>query len=142
MWHISSPYSSIFRTLVRQLIDEMFLSYWLCWCFVRYCRNENINIGYLNHWLTDFVFVPIILHFSTVIYNQLININGIITLKLWQAIFLSTYVAVVFEIILPQTTPYNVADWGDTLAYCLGALWYTFVHQKVYVHRRLQAIKF
>lgn len=135
MWSTSNYHSRVLRTLVIGITDAMFLSYWACWFAIRYCRSNNIDTGFFNNWLTDFVFVPIVLHFANIMANVLFGKGQILTVRISHAIFLSISTTLAFEVLLPRTTTHNVADWGDALAYLLGGIWYCTFHQPIFTKK-------
>lgn len=124
---------SFFYALVLNIFDRLFISYWLCWFFIRFSRGMQYYTGWLNNWLTDFVFVPLVVHFSLVIGNTLLVSNDLRKYSLLQILGFSLCTSIVFEGLLPRITSYNVGDWGDVLAYFSGGIFYYYVHQNMSV---------
>jgi hypothetical protein len=89
----------------------------------------NYHTGWLNNWLTDFVFVPAVVHFSLVLGNMLVGSTQLRKYSLLQILGFSLYTSVIFEGILPHLTNYNVGDWGDVIAYFSGGFFYYYLHQ-------------
>lgn len=88
-------------------------------------------VPYLNNWLTDLVYVPLICAVCHWIFLNVMNTPARIrSFPLVQILVLATFVAVVFEGVMPHYTDYNTADPIDVLCYYLGGLFYYFIHQK------------
>ncbi|KKO90431.1 hypothetical protein AAW12_15120 [Sphingobacterium sp. Ag1] len=91
----------------------------------------------MNNWLTDFVFVPIIIHFSSIIGSFVFNNNKAHGYPLYQIWTISLLASILFEWIMPKYTSYNTGDIIDVLAYFAGGLFYFYIHQPLYVSRNL-----
>lgn len=122
-------------TLGKALFDNIFIFYWLCWFFIRFTRHCHFPIPYLNSWLTDFVFVPIIVHISSVVGSYLFNNGNPHGYPLYQIWFIAAIVSLVFEWVMPYYTDYNTADLYDVLAYFTGGLFYFLFHQPRYIKK-------
>lgn len=131
MRYLSHACSGVFRTLIYLLFDRYFVFYCLSWCTIRVLRKHDVIIPYINSWLTDFVFVPLVAHFAHVVGLVLLRLTVPYKFPLYQLLALSALTSVVFEYIAPMYTPYNRADWGDVIAYFLGGVFYCCVHQKL-----------
>ena len=138
MWSYRNVNRSLFCTLSKELFDGLFIFYWFCWFFIRFSRSVNAPIPYLNNWLTDLVFVPIIIHFSSVIGSFQFNKNRAHGYPLYQIWTISFLVSILFEWIMPKYTSYNTGDIIDILAYFSGGLFYFCFHQPYYIRRNFQ----
>lgn len=142
MRNFSNCVSSFFCSLVADLFDGLFIIYWLCWFFIRFSRLTGNQISFLNGWLTDFVFVPIVVHFSLVLGNHMSGKNSIHKYSLLQILTFSLYTSLVFELLLPRITTYNTGDWLDVVTYFSGGIFYFYIHQNIYIKKlRTRSIK-
>lgn len=135
MWNVSNVNSTIIRALNYFFIDPFFVFYCFSWFLIRFTRQSGHAIPYLNNWLTDFVFVPLIIHASYIVGYFLLRLKKPHIYPLSQILLLSLIVSVVFEYVMPKYTTYNTADLGDVLAYLLGGMFYFCVHQKYSFNR-------
>lgn len=135
MWNVGNVNSTIIRALNYFLVDPFFVFYCFSWFLIRFTRQSGHAIPYLNNWLTDFVFVPLIIHASYIFGYFFLRLEKPHIYPLSQILLLSLIVSVVFEYIMPKYTTYNTADFGDILAYCLGGVFYFCVHQKYSFNR-------
>ena len=128
MWKCSHVNSDFIRSLALSFFDLYTLFYLSSWLVIRYTRTNNIEIPYLNNWLTDFVFIPLVLHFSQVLVFFTLGYSKNKVYSLGSMLLFSIYVSIFFEYLAPNITSYNTADWIDVIAYILGALFYNFIH--------------
>jgi len=126
-----------FCALGKALFDGLFLFYWACWFFIRFTRLSGVPIPPLNSWLTDFVFVPIIVHFSAVAGSFIFNRGRAYGYPLHQIWLISALASLLFEGIMPHYTDYNTADIYDVIAYFAGGLFYYLCHQPRYMRHHL-----
>ncbi len=129
MLYCSNACRGFFRPLICLFLDRFLVFYCASWCFIRYNRLEGNYIPYLNDWLTDFVFVPLVAHFSFV-FGVFIFRPGIgYRFSFAQMLLVAVCSSISFEYVFPMYSDYNVADWADVAAYFGGALFYYGVHQ-------------
>lgn len=128
MWKPFDVNSTIVRTLVTLFFDFYAFFYIASWFLIRYTRINESPIPYLNNWLTDFVFVPLVIHFSQVIVFTLLGFAQNKVYTLLHMLAFALYVSLFFEIIAPKITSYNTTDYLDIVAYFSGALFYYYVH--------------
>lgn len=130
MRNISFTHRNVVYSLVYILIDKFFLFYCFSWIIIRITRKGDIPIPYLNNWLTDFVFVPLIAHIAFVSGNVILRLSKPYTYPLYQICIISFLTSILFEGILPLYTPYNTFDSADIGMYFLGAAFYYYSHQR------------
>ncbi len=121
--------------LVKSLFDGLFIFYWLCWFFIRFARLQHYSIPFLNSWLTDFVFVPIIVHVASITGSFLFNNGRPYRYPLYQIWFISAITSLLFEYVMPCYTAYNTRDLYDVIAYFVGGLFYFLFHQPRYIRK-------
>ena len=129
--------SHLVCTLVRELVDPLYIFYWSCWFLIRFSRQAGTPIPLVNGWLTDFVFVPVVVHFALVLGCILFNQGKPFSFPLIHILCYSLLTSIVFEGIMPHLTDYNTADWRDVVAYFAGGFFYYLVHQPWFVRRNL-----
>lgn len=129
MRHSRSYNCSIFRSLIVLIFDRYLAFYCCSWILVRYTRKLEMPIPLINNWLTDFVFVPLLIHIPFVLGSLIFVPDGTFKYPLYQILSIALLAALVFEGCLPYFTPYNTADFYDILAYFAGGVFYYAVHQ-------------
>lgn len=129
MWTFSDVGSRIFRTLRIFFLDPYFLAYCLSWIIVRYSRTAGNPIPFVNNWLTDLVFIPLIAHFAFCFGFLLLDLKKGFSFPMAQLLALAFMCSIFFEVLSPKYTDYNTADIFDVVCYFLGALFYYFIHQ-------------
>jgi hypothetical protein len=129
MWKSRDANSVVVRTLITLFFDFYSLFYISSWFLIRYTRIHESPIPYLNNWLTDFAFVPLVIHFSQVLVFSIWGYAYYKVYTLGHMLLFALYVSLFFELLAPKITNYNTADWFDALAYVLGAVFYKYVHQ-------------
>lgn len=118
-----------FRPLIYLFFDGYVVFYALSWIIIRYTRHIDQPIPYLNNWLTDFVFIPLVLHATQLLAFAVLGIQVQIRYRLLHMLLFAAYVSLFFEYLAPKFTTYNTADGLDVVAYFLGAFFYRYVHQ-------------
>lgn len=113
---------------MNSLFDRYFVVYCLCWLMIRITRWLSCPLPWLNSYLTDFLFVPATAHLTQWLMRKFILRDNTYTLPLSYILFIALYGAVVLEWIAPMISTRHTADWGDVVAYFLGALFYYFFH--------------
>ena len=129
MWTVIHGNSRILCSLRIFLLNPYFVGYCLAWLFVRYSRLSGHPIPYINNWLTDFVFVPLIAHFAFCAGIFILDLKKGFSFPLCQLLALSFMTSIFFEYLSPRITDYNTADIVDVVCYFSGALFYYFIHQ-------------
>lgn len=122
-------------TLIQRTFDYLFILYWLCWFIIRYTRINGTPIPFLNNWLTDFVFIPIIVHPSLVLSTALLKPDKPGGYALTAIFAVCLVVSLVYEWLLPLFAYQTRADVFDVIAYFFGGLFYYLVHQQIYLVR-------
>lgn len=128
MWTISHAYCRILCALKVFFIDRYLIFYALSWIIIRFSRQSGSPLPYLNNWLTDFVFIPLIAHAAFCFGVFLLGIKSY-KFPLSQLLVLAFVVSLFFEVLSPRITDYNTSDWVDVLCYFSGALFYFYIHQ-------------
>lgn len=115
--------------------DLLFLTYIFSWCGVKLCRLMDVQLGWINDYLTDVVFIPTVAHLALIVIRRFLRDKNY-RFPMWYLLFFALYASVILEGIAPRLHPAHTADWGDVAAYFLGALFYYFVHAPTCPTRR------
>ena len=140
MWTYSHVNRRVIRALALFLIDPFFLFYCLCWVIIRYFRISGNPIPYLNDWLTDIVFIPLIAHFSYCLGLFILRLERGFKYSLKQLFLLAFLTSIFFEVLSPMITDYNTADFMDAICYFLGACFFYYIHQP-YLNKKIYKYK-
>ena len=120
---------------MKKFFEPLFVVYCALWCLIHFFRWVQHPLPWLNNYLTDFVFVPVIAHMSVSFIRWLLK-DSTCSFPVSYLLCMALYAAIVFEYAMPRFSPVYTGDWGDVLAYFLGALFYYYVHQgKIYRSR-------
>ncbi|WP_270089927.1 hypothetical protein [Sphingobacterium sp. SYP-B4668] len=135
MWSVSHACSRFVRALVYLLDDSYFIGYSISWILIRFTRQGGHPIPLLNNWLTDFVFVPLIIHVSQAVGIYFLQTKKPFRYPLFQILLISLATSYVFEWMMPEFTIHHTSDLWDVVVYFLGGMFYYYVHQP-YTHKR------
>ncbi len=112
------------------VFDRLFTIYCGCWLMIHTGRWSHRPVPFLNNWLTDFVFVPVIAHVALVLTRQYIVRNATYRYPLSYLLFAALYVSFIYEWVFPYYHFHTVGDPFDVIAYFSGSIFYFFVHQR------------
>jgi len=115
---------------MKLFLKPYFILFVLTYFLIRLLRFLELELPeVINSHLTDFLFMPILLTVSLVGVRKLKRDENI---KLTSAMVIVSviFVSVVFEFIMPIKSPLFVGDYLDIVAYCLGALFFYWIHEK------------
>lgn len=131
MWNYSHAYRGFFRALRNFIRDPFLWFYGFSWVLIRITRKTENPIPFINNWLTDFVFIPLICVCSHYFILYILPSHyPKIKYPLLHILILATWVSYIYEFVMPSITTYNVKDYFDIIAYFAGGFFYYFVHQK------------
>lgn len=122
-------YRGFFRALIYLLDDRYFLFYCFSWFFIRLTRISGHPIWVLNNWLTDFVFVPLVIHVAQSVGIYVLGRSMPYRYPLYQILLISLITSYIFEYLMPVMTDYNTADGWDVAMYFAGGIFYCYLHQ-------------
>ncbi len=114
---------------MKRLLDPLFLGYGLAWWLIHSFRWAGAPIPFLNSYLTDFVFVPLVAHVALRIIWVFVVQNETYRIPCSYLVFMALYTSVVFEGFMPAIAKTYTRDAGDVLAYFAGAFFYYGIHQ-------------
>lgn len=114
---------------LEAVFDRLFVVYCSCWLIIHIGRWSRRPIPYLNSWLTDVVFIPVIAHIALVFTRRYIVRNTAYRYPLSYLLLAALYVSVIYELVFPRFHFHSVGDPLDVISYFGGSLFYFFVHQ-------------
>jgi len=129
MWRLSYAHRSFFRALIYLLDDHYFQFYCISWFLIRFTRTSGHPIPVLNNWLTDFVFVPLIIHVAQSVSLCILGTSKPYRYPLFQILLIPVLTAYIFEYIMPRITHHHTSDIFDVVSYFAGGLFYRYIHQ-------------
>lgn len=115
---------------MKRLLDPLFLGYGLTWWLIHSFRWAGAPIPFLNSYLTDFVFVPLVAHVALRVIRVFIVQNEEYRIPRSYLLCIACYTSIVFEVVMPAVAPVYTPDTGDVFAYFAGAFFYHEVHQQ------------
>lgn len=118
------------RAIAKQLFDPFFLAYIAVWLTVHGFRYFHYPLPYLNGWLTDFVFLPAVAHFTRTCTRHFVLQGRQFIYPLHWLIMAAVYCGLLCEWILPKYVHHMAGDLLDALAYIGGAFFFYYIHQK------------
>ena len=116
---------------LEAVFDRLFTVYCSCWLIIhigRWCRRP---VPFLNNWLTDFIFIPVIAHVALVVTRHFIIRSTAYRYPISYLLFAAFYVSFFYEYLFPHYHFHTVGDPFDVIAYFGGSLFYFFVHQRL-----------
>lgn len=138
MWRLSYAYRGFFRSLVYLVDDCYFQFYCISWFLIRFTRISGHPIPVLNNWLTDFVFVPLIIHVAQSVSLCILSTSKPYRYPLFQILLIPVLTAYIFEYIMPRATDHHTADVWDIVCYFAGSFFYRYIHQRYSIKKYSQ----
>jgi len=115
---------------MKTLLNKWFVAGCLTWAIVQFCRKTGQPFPYLNGYINDAFAIPVIANLGLWFQRVFIIKNNYYVLAPWHVLFITGYVSLVFEGILPLCSKTYTADWIDVLLYITGGLFFYFVMNK------------
>ena len=124
--------------MMKALFDPLFILYATIWVTVHLFRYNGTPLPWVNGWLTDFIFIPVVAHISLTFTKQMVLRSDTYKYPLRHLLLSWIYVSVVCEGLLPIISDRAVRDYFDVLAYLGGSLFFYYIHQHITFTPRLQ----
>jgi hypothetical protein len=112
---------------MKKIFNLPFIVYCLAWIVIHICRYAHHPLPLLNDYLTDFIAVPAMAHFTLTLTRRYIVRNNYYIYPLGYLLFIALYVSVVFEWILRRFSSKYTGDWWDVAAYFAESLFYYYL---------------
>ncbi|ASU33010.1 hypothetical protein [Mucilaginibacter xinganensis] len=121
---------------MKTLLNKWFIAGCFVWLVVFSMRKLHHPLPYLNGYLDDAVALPVIANLGLWFQRSVIIKSEYYVLSVWQVAFITGYVIIVFEGMLPFLSKTYTADWVDALLYILGGAFFYWVINKPIVEVR------
>jgi hypothetical protein len=121
---------------MKTLLNKWFVAGCLVWLAVFITRKLHHSIPYLNGYLTDVFAIPIITTLALCFQRVIVFKNNFYTLSKWHIVFITVYVSLVFEVLLPRLSKTYTGDWVDVGLYIVGGVFFYRVMNKPVVEVR------
>ncbi len=115
---------------MKKLFHPLFVTYCLLWGLIHILRRMDHRLPFINDHLTDFLFVPVVAHITVIFTRRFIIRNKLYCYPFSYLLFIASYTAIVFEVIMPKYSVLYTRDVGDVLAYFLGSFYFYYIHQE------------
>ena len=109
---------------MKTLLNKWFIAGCLVWVIVFTTRKLHQPIPYLNGYLTDIFAIPIIATLALCFQRVIVFKNNFYTLSKWHVVFITVYVSLVFELLLPRLSKTYTGDWVDVGLYIVGGIFF------------------
>jgi hypothetical protein len=90
----------------------------------------------INGYIDDMAAIPVMANLALWFQRVFIIKNDYYVLAPWHVIFITAYVALVFEGLLPVLSKIYTADWIDVVLYVLGGLFFYRIMNKPIINFR------
>ncbi|MES2108254.1 MAG: hypothetical protein V4577_05890 [Bacteroidota bacterium] len=116
---------------MKTLLNKWFIAGCLVWLLVFITRKLGHPLPpYINGYATDAFAIPVIANLMLCFQRVAIIKSNYYTLSVWHVAFITAYVALVFEILLPAYSKTYTGDWIDVMLYAIGGIFFYKVMNK------------
>lgn len=109
---------------MKTLLNKWFMAGCFVWLTVFTSRKLHHPIPYVNGYVTDVFSIPVIASLALCFQRVVVFKNNFYTLSKWQVMFITVYVSLVFELLLPWLSKTYTGDWVDVLLYIVGGIFF------------------
>jgi hypothetical protein len=109
---------------MKTLLNKWFIAGCLIWLIVFIMRKLNHPPPFVNGYIDDAVAIPVIANLGLWFQRVVIIKNNYYVLSKWHVVFITAYVALIFEGLLPWFSKAYTADWIDILLYIIGGVFF------------------
>jgi hypothetical protein len=121
---------------MKTLFNKWFIANCIIWLGVISTRKLGHPIPYINGYIDDAIAIPVIASLALCFQRVVIFKNNYYVLSVWHVVFVTAYVSIAFEVILPLISKTYTGDWIDVLLYIIGAVFFYRVMNKPVVEVR------
>lgn len=115
---------------MKTLLNKWFIAGCLIWLIVFITRKLNHPLPFINGYVDDAFAIPVIANLGLWFQRVVIIKSNYYVLSKWHVVFITVYVALIFEGLLPWLSKAYTADWIDVLLYVIGgAFFYTVMNK-------------
>ena len=110
---------------MKTLLNRWFLASCLIWLVVISSRRLGHPLPpFINGYIDDLVAIPVVATLTLCFQRVYIIKNNYYVLGIGHVAFITGYVTVVFEVLLPLFSKRYTGDWVDALLYVIGAVFF------------------
>lgn len=109
---------------MKTLLNKWFIASCLIWLTVISTRKLGHPIPFINGYIDDAIAIPVIANLALCFQRAVIFKSNYYILSIWHVVFITAYVSIAFEIVLPLFSKTYTGDWVDVLLYCIGAVFF------------------
>ena len=122
---------------MKTLLNRWFIAGCLIWLIVFTSRKLHHPLpSFINGYIDDAFAIPVIANLMLCFQRVLIIKSNFYTLSAWHVVFITAYVTLVFEVMLPIFSKTYTGDWIDTLLYVIGGIFFYKVMNKPVIEIR------
>jgi len=115
---------------MKTLLNKWFITGCLIWLIVFITRKLHHPIPYLNGYITDVFAIPVIATLALCFQRVVVFKSDFYTLSVWHLVFITMYVSLAFEVLLPRLSKTYTGDWVDVGLYIVGGVFFYKVMNK------------
>ena len=109
---------------MKTLLNRWFITGCIIWLLVFATRKLHHPISYINGYITDVFAIPVIATLALCFQRVVVFKSNFYTLSKWHVVFITAYVSLIFEVLLPWLSKTYTGDWVDVLLYIVGGLFF------------------
>jgi hypothetical protein len=122
---------------MKTLLNKWFLAGCLVWLVVFITRKLGHPLPlYINGYITDLFAIPVIASLALCVQRVVVIKSNYYSLSVWHVAFITAYVALVFEVLLPAYSKTYTGDWIDVVLYIIGGIFFYKVMNKPVMETR------
>ncbi|MEO6979960.1 MAG: hypothetical protein ABJA76_14070 [Mucilaginibacter sp.] len=121
---------------MKTLLNRWFITGCIVWLMVFVTRKLHCPIPFINGYITDVFAIPVIATLALCFQRAVVFKTDFYTLSKWHVIFITFYVSVAFELLLPWLSKTYTGDWVDVGLYCIGGMFFYKVMNRPVVEVR------
>ncbi|MDO3642127.1 hypothetical protein [Mucilaginibacter sp. L3T2-6] len=116
---------------MKTLLNKWFIAGCLVWLLVFITRKLGHPLPqYINGYISDFFAIPVIANLALCFQRIVVIKSDFYTLSIGHIAFITAYVSLVFEVLLPAYSKTYTKDWLDIVLYVIGAIFFYKVMNK------------
>ncbi|WP_109693899.1 hypothetical protein [Chitinophaga deserti] len=108
---------------------RLFITSAIGWSIIHGFRALGYPIPILNGYLTDLLAVPVMIHIALLFTRRFLVQDPSFRYPFSWILFISAYVSLVMEVVVPHFSPAYTADGWDAVVYFAGGICYHITGQ-------------
>ncbi|MGZ3874067.1 MAG: hypothetical protein ACXVJD_14190 [Mucilaginibacter sp.] len=122
---------------MKTLLNKWFIAFCIIWLVVFTTRKLGHPLPFVNGYIDDAIAIPVIANLALWFQRTVIIKNNYYVLSVWHVVFITAYVTLVFEGLLPWLSATYTADWRDVVLYVIGGVFFFGVMNKAVAEERI-----